>query len=165
MIVAFVVSLVATVNSPEFALANSQLELRSLQRLAASMPAEKLGATMTEKVEYQAQKAELEALVRYLAKVQEVIAIGKGEERDLRNMILVTEQAVVAGQALALLPEEVLCWDRVGLNLAAATHRYVALKVQAGMLPAEVLGETRAAQERFKRHYRQMLAQLVANPN
>src|SRR5262245_43912726 len=109
MIGVFVVGIVAAFTAPEGKLADVQSALGSLQRLAAAVPAEKPGATVLEKTQYQAQKAELEALLTYLRKVQEVIAIGKWDASYSHNMILVAQQAVTAGKALALLPEEALC--------------------------------------------------------
>jgi len=159
----FVVGIVAAFTAPEAGLADVQSALGSFQRLAAAVSTEKPGASVVEKAEYSARKAELEALLTYLRKVQEVTAIGKWDASYSHNMILVAQQAVTAGKALAVLPEEELCWDRAGLNFTAVHRFTVAQQVQAGVLPAKALDQADAAYERARREYRRTLARLVEN--
>ena len=74
MIGTWVVMLVTVVNSPEVNSVQMRSAMETFTRLAAALPASKPGVTAEEQ---KAQKEEVEyRWVRYLKKVQEVIAIG-----------------------------------------------------------------------------------------
>jgi hypothetical protein len=162
MVVALVVSLVAAITNPEPPRAEMSLALRSIQRLA-SIPTDMPGATEEERATRQPHKAELDALLIYLAKVQDVICIGSFNPAYTQNFLTVVMQTVAAGKQLAMTPEEALCWDRAGLDYANAIRRYVELQVHVGKLPPESLYQARAMYERVRNQYRKTLAGLVEN--
>src|SRR5262245_21733852 len=125
MVSACVVVVAAFVNGPVMEQAQFQETLGAFQRLIAAVPPLKADANVQERTQYQASRAELEALHNYLEKFRVVMAIGKYDESYRSNVMLVARQFVSTGMAFAVFPEEALCWQRVGLRIAALNREAV----------------------------------------
>jgi hypothetical protein len=153
--------IVAVSSSPELNAVPTGLAMQTLRRLAAAIPEEKPNATPTEQAMHKAQKNEVEDLVVYLHKVQEVMSIGNWQPAFYQNYLTVLQQITAAGVSAALLPEEALTWHRAGLDLAQEQLRWMTWQFQAGKQPEQNLYQAKAQYERFRSQYRKALAELV----
>ena len=78
--------IVAVSSSPELNAVPTGLAMQTLRRLAAAIPEERPNATVVEKSRHKAQKNEVEDLMVYMHKVQEVIEIGNWEPAFLPEL-------------------------------------------------------------------------------
>jgi hypothetical protein len=121
--------------------------------------------TAEERAAYEAGMAEVRALQVFLGKCRTVIEIGRWDSQFHQNYLTVQRDLVTALAALAGSPEEVLCWQRVGLADATADHLFTAQRVLAGLDPPQLLDQTRAQIEYFRKGYRRALEKCVLPPN
>ena len=146
---------------------NGNREMRvafgTLQRLAAAIPAERPELTAQERAEHGPAKAELEALMIYLTKVNEVMETGYWNENYHANYLTVVHQTVNAGRVFAVLPEEALCWERAGLNIAATHLRLVRQQHESGKLSKQALFLASASHQRARKSYLDALARCIQN--
>ena len=77
-------------------------------------------------------------------------------------MLTAMQQSVTAGKLFAVLPEEALCWERAGLNHAAAVRLCVQQLIVAGKLPPESLHQAIAQYYRCQASYNETLARCTA---
>jgi hypothetical protein len=106
----------------------------------------------------------LEALRAFAVRAHQRILIGGVNGSDLFNFLQVERDLVETGSGLAVLPEERLCWQRAGLNLAYANYRVVSERVTAGALTSVHLDQVRAQFELFRTGYNRALAECVTTP-
>ena len=69
---------------------------------------------------------------------------------------------VHTGVSMAVLPEEALCWERAGLNLATAHRRVLKRQVSVGVMPSQSLNQAEAQVARFEKRYRDVLVRCNA---
>lgn len=131
----------------------------TMRRLAESATKVQPGDT----AEVAAKRVRLAELVRA---VDDVVRIDRPtgstfNSTQFFNLVQMTRDVVVAGADLAVLPEEALCWQRVGLNFAAAHHRVVHRKVYAGLDPPQCENQSRVQVEQFRVQYQSALARCT----
>ena len=153
--------IVAVSSSPELNAVPTGLAMQTLRRLAAAIPEERPNATVVGKSRHKAQKNEVEDLMVYMHKVQEVIEIGNWQPAFYQNYLTVIQQITAAGVSTALLPEEALTWHRAGLDLAQEQLRWMTWQVETGKQPEQNLYLAKAQYERFRSQYRKALAEPV----
>lgn len=110
------------------------------------------------------QVARLEALQVFAARAHQRILADHFQGADLFNFLQVERDLIETGAGLALLPEERLCWQRAGLNLAHAHYLIVRARVAAGALTPVHLDQARAQIELFRTGYDRALAECTATP-
>ena len=127
--------------------------LETVRRLAAAAVAERPFRTAEERAAFVARKARFEELLIYVEKTRQVIAAGKWTSQDFFNYLQVQRDLVDAGCQLCVLPEERLCWQRVGLSVAYEGYRFTKARVAAGTDPPQQLNQARAQFELFRAQY------------
>jgi hypothetical protein len=163
MIGALILAVVGVVSSPEVGQAQMQSAFDACRRLATLASIDPAGATPEERAARQARKAELDALLIYVQKIHAVISIGRWQPQDYLNYLTVQQQLATAGAALAVFPEEALCWQQAGLNCAAAGRLFTWQRVAAGKEPPQNLHQAEAQYERFRGQYKEALARCTAD--
>jgi hypothetical protein len=138
--------------------------LDACKRLAAAAAVDPAGATPDERAERRARTAVLGPLISYVEKSHKVMADGRWTSTDSSNYREVVRQLVTAGTDLAVLPEEALAWQRVGLHFSINQYRMIAVRVWCGCDTAEQLLVARAQFELFRLQYNQMLRQYTPTP-
>src|SRR5581483_8805461 len=147
MIGALVLAVVGVASSPEVGRTQMELAFDACRRLATLASIDPTGANPEERAARRSRKAELDALLIYVQKVHAVISIGRWQPQDFLNYLTVMQQLATAGTALAVLPEEALCWQRAGLNCAAAGRLFTWQRVAAGKEPLQNLHQAEAQYE------------------
>jgi hypothetical protein len=147
--------------APNTALADGRGALDACKRLAAAGAVEPAGATVEQRALIQPRKRELDSLIIFTARTHEVMRTGQWSDGLHQQYLTVIRDLVNAGQAVAVLPEETLAWERIGLVLSYEQYRVVAGRVQAGTAPAQQLGMARAQFERFRDRYQAALARYA----
>jgi len=161
MIGTWVVTIAMFASSQEMGQARMQAAYTTLQRLAANVLSDKANASTQEQAEHRARKAELTAQLIYIGTTHEIMAIGNWNDPYQSNFLAVIQQTVQAGEKLALLPEEALCWERAGLDLVASHHELLQRQVAAGKASQKSLDKANVTLERFRRSYHQALARCL----
>ena len=108
-----------------------------------------------------ALKARMKQLLIYVDKISERAAADEIKQNELFNLLQVERDLVNSGTLLAASPEEALCWQKAGLDLARAYHRMVERRVAAGSDPSYMVNHTRAQVELFRKQYIQALARCI----
>src|SRR5262245_46765368 len=93
------------------------------KRLVAAAAVDPTGGTPEELAAWQARLEEFRDLQIYLVKLRTVMEIGRWTAQDSSNYRQVVRQLVTTGTGCAVLPEEVLAWQRVGLILSYEQYR------------------------------------------
>jgi hypothetical protein len=150
---------------------NGPMEMRSpfdpldaCKRLAAAAAVDLAGANSDERATRRARKAELDALIAYVEKSRAVMAAGGWTSAHSSNYLQVVRQLVAAGTDLAVLSEEALCWQRVGLHLSFAQYRTVAARGEAWADRPQQLNQVRTQFEFFRAEYQQALQRYIPTP-
>src|SRR5262245_55087303 len=129
---------------PNSGLTDGRSALDACKRLAAAGAVDPAGATIEERSLRQVGKRELDAQIIFVEKAHEVMRIGQWSDEAHSNYLAVIRDMVTTGTNLAVLPEEVLAWNRIGLVLSFEQYRVVAGRVQAGTAPAQQLNAARS---------------------
>jgi hypothetical protein len=156
-----------TVAAPNLGLAQMRSPfdpLDACKRLAAAAAVDPAGVAPAERAARRAQKERLDSLITYTEKVHQVMAAGQWTSTDFFNYLQVMRDLVDVGTSLAVLPEEALCWQRVGLTLSFDQYRLVQGRVQAGVDPPQQLNQARAQFELFRAQYQQALLRCFPAP-
>jgi len=130
--------------------------IASMTRLAALTARPLPGDT----AETESRKARLAALSQFLGKFERD---HRFTSREQLNLLTDIRDLVSAGTDLAVLPEEALCWQRVGLNLSMAYYRVVVARVRSGELPPHTLDQSEAQVELFRKQYWDALCRCFPN--
>jgi hypothetical protein len=107
------------------------------------------------------QRARLEALVKYLEKTHARYESGSVEPAVFFNLLQVQRDMISTGADLAPLPEEALCWQRVGLDLAKGAYKFSEVMVHNGVWPASHRDQAAAQVELFQTQYREALTRCL----
>lgn len=159
----FVSIALAVVLSGPVQQAESEAALVTFHRLTAAALT-RTAASAEERAALIPLKERLRGLLIYVEKCHQVMQIGRWTSQDYFNYLQVTRDLVDAGEQLCVFPEERLCWQRAGLNLADANYRFVRERVAAGIDPPSQLNQGRAQLELFKAQYNRTLKQLSPMP-
>ncbi|MBN9522846.1 hypothetical protein J0H58_30735 [bacterium] len=135
--------------------------LATVDRLVATANA-RHGETPVAAATIPAQRARLGGLREYVSRFHRRMLAGGLIESDVYNLQQVTRDLVEEGVGLAVLPEERLCWQRAGLNLAHAQYYFVRAGAAAGTFPPQHLNQARARIESFRAGYDRALAECAA---
>ncbi|HYH68461.1 MAG TPA: hypothetical protein VD866_27455 [Urbifossiella sp.] len=104
-----------------------------------------------------AGRARLEALVQYVSRIHVRMSDGSFRNDEWFNMLQVERDMADAGSAVSALPEEVLCWRRVGLDLALSHERFAAVRG----VPSQLRDQARAQVEFMRAQYATALARCA----
>jgi len=151
--------------APNGELTGTQSALDACRRMAAAAAVDPTGATPEERAARRARLAELEALLTYIEKTHKVLAVGYWNSAYHHNYLQVTRQLVAAGADLAVLPEETLCWQRIGLTLSFNHYHLIQSQARAGVDATRELNQARTQFELFRTQYRTALAKAIPLPN
>jgi hypothetical protein len=144
--------------------------LDGCKRLAAAAGVDPSGATAQERADRKAGKAELDALIAYVEKIHALKAAGEWNSATMEvHYITVLRDLVNTGTSLAVLPEEVLGWQRIGLVLSFNLYCQAWSRVPAvGDTRPGDLRQDLAQAERFfvasRNGYREALARYAPPP-
>jgi len=109
-----------------------------------------------------ARRARLEALVLFIEKFQDAREIRvQFKNKELLSFVQVLRDMVDEGVDLAPLPEEALCWQRAGLDLAKEHYRWVHIQVRNGTYPVASLDQAAVHLKLFQAQYREALARCL----
>lgn len=118
--------------------------IASVNRLAKLHAASAPGDTE----ERSAQRARLGALVQYVNRVDARMNSGAFRSEEWYNVLQVVRDMTDAGVGMSVLPEEALCWRRVGLDLAWSHHRFAVARGQS-----QLIDQSRAQLELMRSQY------------
>ena len=108
-----------------------------------------------------ARRARLEALVLFIEKFQDLREIRQFKNTELFAFLQVLSDMVDVGVDLAPLPEEALCWQRAGLDLAREHYRWLDIRVRNGAYPVASLDQAAAQLKLCQEQYREALARCL----
>ena len=107
------------------------------------------------------QRARLEALVNYIEKYQARLQSGQVQPSEFFNLLQVERDMISTGADLAPLPEEALCWQRTGLDLAKGAYKFSEVMVRNGVWPSSHRDQAAAQVELFRTEYREALSRCL----
>lgn len=108
-----------------------------------------------------ARRARLEALVFFIEKFQDARENSQFANTELFAFLQVQREMVDEGVDLAPLPEEALCWQRAGLDLAREHYRWLDIRVRNGAYPVASLDQAAAQLKLCQEQYREALARCL----
>jgi len=106
----------------------------------------------------------LAALVSHIEQTDKDLAAGRLKPSELLNLLTATRDLVAVGVKLSPLPEEALCWHRVGLDLTRRQYRIVKSRLLTRELPSESLIQPRAQVELFLSQHTNALERCLHRP-
>jgi hypothetical protein len=165
---AMLVTAAGMIVGPNAALFESALD--ACKRLAAAAAVDPAGSTAQERADRRAGKAELDALIAYVEKIHALKAAGEWNSATMEVQYLtVLRDLINTGTDLAVLPEEVLGWQRIGLVLSfnlycQAWSRVPAVdEIRPGDLRQD-LAQAQRAFGQFRNGYQAALAKYAPPP-
>lgn len=135
----------AAAKAPDFGPA---APIATMNRLARMQRAVEAGNDPVRAAVRTAQLARLEALVQYMNRVEARMQSGAFRSEEWFNMLQVMRDVTDAGVAVSVLPEEALCWRRVGLDMAWSHYRMAVARGQS-----QLVDQSRAQLEFMRGHY------------
>ncbi len=135
----------------------------TFERLAAAASIRR-SAGPAEMPERLVQKELLNQLIAFVVRGHAHLTAGEWTGAEMLNIQEVTRDVVETWSGLAVLPEERLCWQRAGLDLAYVQFQMVGARVAAGTMPPRYLSQARTHFEHFRSGYNRTLAECTAAP-
>lgn len=110
----------------------------------------------------EAGKASLDRLQALVKSLERLAKKKEQASSDLFNALQVARDTISLGSQLAEFPEEALCWQWAGLNLAKAQYRQVYRQVNLGLDFPQTLDQVVAQLELFRSAHQEAKARVKA---